>query len=777
MEDTTLRDEARAAEADLASSRPEQALARCQHLQTRYPRALVVQRLLGEAYLALRKPREALGALERALAGDPEDARACCARALIHQLHGDSTAALAWYRRACEIRPEDTMLREAYRELASHLKQPPYRPTTVGLARLYMRGELFVHAEREWETILSQQPERLDAQVGLTETLWRAGKVTRADELARRVLNNAHSCVKALLIVAALRHAAGDNNEAEQLLQRAAELDPERRIGLALYADRLAAGDSVLEGLLLGHSSGPSADPAARGRATGALAQGIEDVPTSHMAALPGSGQHVARPGSAGTGPLAGASSAGAQADLREVSAFAQSRVTAIPRDFHQIFAETEFMLWGREEDDGGKARKVEQASPTPDPMAPADSVPPFERSRADRFERSTVIVPPGLSNSEGGLEDTESRAAIGWVRWLQAQGARPIDGIARPSVMRSAGGTGPLPPPSREALRAMFAELDPSVGGPRVVDADPTPRTTGTSGSLAPEGSQATMAYEPPLGFDAADPARGSGADTTMSDGAVAGNPVMPGRLGESEEEQSAALWPGEVVGGTSRRGEPEEFAVSRGGKVGKLDDPRLFFPPAGSEPVEPPAGDPTPSSRRSVGARQPDVHDADTDLEAGSHTDAASMDGSPISPMEHDPWSSEASHSPDRADLGRHPAGPNPNDQAAADDLGLRAMPRSDEAESESPVGDGYLSRLRLARRKRADGRTDEALVEYRAILHDSPEALDDLIHDLRDLVAETENPEVHRLLGDAYIREGDYLRALESYNRALALTQGGE
>jgi len=151
--------------------------------------------------------------------------------------------------------------------------------------------------------------------------------------------------------------------------------------------------------------------------------------------------------------------------------------------------------------------------------------------------------------------------------------------------------------------------------------------------------------------------------------------------------------------------------------------------------------------------------------------------MDGSPISPMEHDPWSSEASSSPDRADLGRHPTGPNPNDPAAADGLGLSAVPQSDEAESESPVGDGYLSRLRLARRKRADGRMEEALVEYRAILHDSPEALDDLIHDLRDLVAETENPEVHRILGDAYIREGDYLRALESYNRALALTQGSE
>jgi cytochrome c-type biogenesis protein CcmH/NrfG len=34
--------------------------------------------------------------------------------------------------------------------------------------------------------------------------------------------------------------------------------------------------------------------------------------------------------------------------------------------------------------------------------------------------------------------------------------------------------------------------------------------------------------------------------------------------------------------------------------------------------------------------------------------------------------------------------------------------------------------------------------------------------------------DHPELHRLLGDAYIRQGNYLQALEAYNRAVALTQ---
>ena len=70
------------------------------------------------------------------------------------------------------------------------------------------------------------------------------------------------------------------------------------------------------------------------------------------------------------------------------------------------------------------------------------------------------------------------------------------------------------------------------------------------------------------------------------------------------------------------------------------------------------------------------------------------------------------------------------------------------------------------------------DEALVEYRAVLKNASDLFTDVLEDLRaSLVAAPEHPEVHRLLGDAYIRQGDYLNALESYNRALALSQAQE
>jgi tetratricopeptide (TPR) repeat protein len=92
--------------------------------------------------------------------------------------------------------------------------------------------------------------------------------------------------------------------------------------------------------------------------------------------------------------------------------------------------------------------------------------------------------------------------------------------------------------------------------------------------------------------------------------------------------------------------------------------------------------------------------------------------------------------------------------------------------------PAPDDYAGRLERARKLRAEGRTEEALTEYRAVLKNAPQLLDTVLDELHETISATpEHPEVHRLLGDARIRQGDYLGALESYNRAVALTPASE
>lgn len=712
MGQTSLNDTLRAVEAEIAAGSPDRALALVQDVQARYPRALAVQRVLGEVYLALRKPREALGALDRALAGNPEDARACCARAIVNQIQGDTMAALAWYRRACDILPDDQMLRSTYREMATHLNQPPYRPSRTGLARLYMRGDLYVHAIREWETLLAEQPDSVEVQVGLAETLWRAGRVHEAAERCRRTLNNVPSCVKVLLILAAIELDAGNTEEAQRLVRRGAELDPDQRVAQALYADRFASGDRALYALLTGEAPGSARD----GRVASApLAAGVPGQPLEQAVRTPG-------PVSA---PLNGPQYSTGGPSLETYTATA--RPSALPPDFHTIFAETEYMLWSRDEE-AARAAGTDTSA--------------FDRSRvADPFARSTLFVPPVLREQGGALEDTEARAAINWINWLQAQGARQRDALpgAKPmsgpltGSFASSGGrpqapqrdtqmppasangqtgplpprrtgpllppmpTGPLPPPSSEALRAMFAELEPEASTRRVVEG-----AIVDSGLLPTESLNRSHASSGPQ-------PQGTGElpAWAVSQGAAAGWAV--------DDNPPEAI--GAFHSGASHDGHAEGD-----GDVTTLESLERDFAESGFKSVE---------------------------LRPGELAAFAS-DG-------------DGSTSADRLEV--------PSAQMAEPD----PIEPSTSFEPALPASDDYHGRLELARHHRSSGRMDDALTEYRVILKNAPDLLSEIVDDLQASVADVpDHPEVHQLIGDARIRQGDYLSALESYNRAVALTQ---
>jgi tetratricopeptide (TPR) repeat protein len=90
-------------------------------------------------------------------------------------------------------------------------------------------------------------------------------------------------------------------------------------------------------------------------------------------------------------------------------------------------------------------------------------------------------------------------------------------------------------------------------------------------------------------------------------------------------------------------------------------------------------------------------------------------------------------------------------------------------------APVEQDFPSRLANARSLRASGRMGEALAEYRALVKAAIDEIPEIIRDLRDAAIEDPHePEVYRLLGDAHIRLGDYVEALEAYNRGNALRQ---
>jgi tetratricopeptide (TPR) repeat protein len=97
-------------------------------------------------------------------------------------------------------------------------------------------------------------------------------------------------------------------------------------------------------------------------------------------------------------------------------------------------------------------------------------------------------------------------------------------------------------------------------------------------------------------------------------------------------------------------------------------------------------------------------------------------------------------------------------------------RAAPR--------PATEGNLSnkeRLLKGYQYQLAGSYDEAMQEYRLIIRNAPELLGEIISNMRALlkIAPKYGPG-YRVLGDAYMRQGEYLQAMEAYNKALSMTR---
>jgi tetratricopeptide (TPR) repeat protein len=70
---------------------------------------------------------------------------------------------------------------------------------------------------------------------------------------------------------------------------------------------------------------------------------------------------------------------------------------------------------------------------------------------------------------------------------------------------------------------------------------------------------------------------------------------------------------------------------------------------------------------------------------------------------------------------------------------------------------------------------GAYDDAMQEYRVVIRTAPELLDEVISNLRALIKLAPRYTAgYRVLGDAYMRQGRYLQAMEAYNKALTMAK---
>jgi tetratricopeptide (TPR) repeat protein len=84
-------------------------------------------------------------------------------------------------------------------------------------------------------------------------------------------------------------------------------------------------------------------------------------------------------------------------------------------------------------------------------------------------------------------------------------------------------------------------------------------------------------------------------------------------------------------------------------------------------------------------------------------------------------------------------------------------------------------YKDRLVKGYQHQLVGNYDEAMQDYRLVIRGAPELLGEVISNLRALLKLAPKYSVgYRVLGDAYMRQGEYLQAMESYNSALTMAK---
>lgn len=84
-------------------------------------------------------------------------------------------------------------------------------------------------------------------------------------------------------------------------------------------------------------------------------------------------------------------------------------------------------------------------------------------------------------------------------------------------------------------------------------------------------------------------------------------------------------------------------------------------------------------------------------------------------------------------------------------------------------------YKERLLKGYQFQLAGSYDNAMQEYRIIIRNAPELLGEVVSNMRALLKLAPRYSAgYRVLGDAYMRQGEYLQAMEAYNKALTMAK---
>jgi tetratricopeptide (TPR) repeat protein len=233
----------------------DEAIAHCLQVLRYFPKNLETYRQLGKALLEKGQHGDAADIFQRILSAEPNDFVSHVGLSIIREEDGALDQALWHMERAFELAPNNAAVQSELRRLYGKrdgAEPVRIRLTRGALARQYLQGDLYGPAIAELKLQLAAEPDRMDLQVVLAESLWRDQQRVETVERCNLILEKLPNCVRANSILAELRLANNQEDEAQPYLRRWRELTPyeTQAVGLAVVgaaAAGAAAGATLPE--------------------------------------------------------------------------------------------------------------------------------------------------------------------------------------------------------------------------------------------------------------------------------------------------------------------------------------------------------------------------------------------------------------------------------------------------------------------------------------------------------------------------------------------------
>lgn len=207
----------------------DEALAHCKHILKTFPKHLDTYRLLGKAYLELKRYQDAAEIFQRVLLAVPDDFVSHVGMSIIRDDEGKLDDAIWHMERAFESQPSNAAVQGELQRLYGRrdgVEPPKIRMTRGALAHMYVQGELYPQAIGEMRGVLAEDPNRMDMQALLALAYFRNGQKIEATELCSLLLKRYVYCLDANRILVEILPGTGRAENTQVYRHRVNELDP-----------------------------------------------------------------------------------------------------------------------------------------------------------------------------------------------------------------------------------------------------------------------------------------------------------------------------------------------------------------------------------------------------------------------------------------------------------------------------------------------------------------------------------------------------------------------